>query len=698
MKYQLSDLIDLSDVEKLMTSLYQATGINHALVDNDGKVLTAVGWQKICTDFHRTNARSCARCRESDRYIFEHLHDGPCVGYDCLNGLVDYATPIIIDGEHLATIFTGQMFHQPPDLDFFRRQAAEFGFEEASYLEAVAEVPIVPRERMGDVMAFLVGLAQMLARNGLARLRQFDAERELAQRVAERTAELTLSEERYRSLTLATTQVVWTTGAKGEVTGDIPAWRAFTGQSVSQVAGYGRLGAVHPDDRDRIAKVWSHALATGAPYLTEYRLRRFDGEYRQVLAHGVPVMEEDGSIREWIGTCTDVSESRHAEAKARSASLYARRLIEASLDPLVTISPEGKITDVNRATEEATGVSRTELIGTDFADYFTEPEAARAGYRRVLATGEVRDYALTLRHLSGRTIDVLYNATLYRSEEGEVAGVFAAARDVTEHKRIERELTMHRQHLEELVDIRTRELTDSNERLQAINTELEAFSYSVSHDLRTPLRAIDGFSRFLQEEYAEALDAEGQRLLRIVRESTAHMGQLIDDILGFSRLGRTQMIGSEIDMEALVRSVWRDAVAAAPGRELTLELGQLPRAYGDPAMLRRVFANLLENAVKFTAPRPAAVIGVSGRREPDRREVSYSVKDNGVGFDMRYVDKLFGVFQRLHGQEQFGGTGIGLATVKRIVTRHGGRVWAESRLGEGAAFHFALPAKDDAHG
>lgn len=225
--------------------------------------------------------------------------------------------------------------------------------------------------------------------------------------------------------------------------------------------------------------------------------------------------------------------------------------------------------------------------------------------------------------------------------------------------------------------------------LEAANKELEAFSYSVSHDLRAPLRAIDGFSQMLVKRYGEHLDDEGRRLLRVVRDNTARMGQLIDDILSFSRAGRLELRQSAIDMEALAHNVWQD-VAAASGRDIQFELHPLPPTRGDAAMIRQVLANLLGNAVKFTRPRARAHIEVGGAVEGN--ECIYYVADDGVGFDAKYIDKLFGVFQRLHGIEEFEGTGIGLAIVKRIVARHGGRVWAEGKVDAGATFHFSLPA------
>jgi light-regulated signal transduction histidine kinase (bacteriophytochrome) len=232
---------------------------------------------------------------------------------------------------------------------------------------------------------------------------------------------------------------------------------------------------------------------------------------------------------------------------------------------------------------------------------------------------------------------------------------------------------------------------DRTAQLEAANKDLEEFSYSVSHDLRTPLRAIDGFSRILLEDYGDKLDTEGQRVLNVVRDGTLRMGRLIDDILAFSRLGRLVIKAEPVDMSALVRRTMTDELAPAlAGRDLAIDIGALPDAHGDRAMLQRVWMNLLDNAIKYTTPKPGAGIEIGATAGAG--ETTYFVRDTGVGFDMQYADKLFGVFQRLHGME-FPGTGIGLAIVKRIVTRHGGRVWAEGMVGEGAVFYFALPGK-----
>ena len=225
--------------------------------------------------------------------------------------------------------------------------------------------------------------------------------------------------------------------------------------------------------------------------------------------------------------------------------------------------------------------------------------------------------------------------------------------------------------------------------LEAANHELEAFSYSVSHDLRAPLRAIDGYSHILQDDYAGKLDDEGMRLLNVVRDNTNRMSQLIDDILQFSRTGRTELNSSEINMENMAHEVFAELQAAVADGKVQIEIEHLPSARGDNAMMRQVFVNLLSNAIKFSRAREIPKIKVGATVKDG--ETVYYVKDNGAGFDMLHADKLFGVFQRLHSVSEFEGTGIGLAIVKRIITRHGGRVWAEGKVGEGATLFFSIP-------
>lgn len=267
-------------------------------------------------------------------------------------------------------------------------------------------------------------------------------------------------------------------------------------------------------------------------------------------------------------------------------------------------------------------------------------------------------------------------------------GLFILSTDVTERKRAEDEIRELNEKLEERVIERTAQL-------HAANKELEAFSYSVSHDLRAPLRAINGYTQILVEDYASVLDQEGRRVCDVITGETRRMGELIDDLLSFSRLSRKEIQPSRVDMKTLASSIYGELTSEADRERIDFKVGKLPATQGDPALLHQVWVNLIANAVKFSSRKERASIEV-GTRRSDHENIYY-VRDNGAGFDIEYVDKLFGVFQRLHSEDEFEGTGVGLAIVQRIIQRHGGRVWAEGEVDRGATFYFALPKEGESH-
>ena len=379
-------------------------------------------------------------------------------------------------------------------------------------------------------------------------------------------------------------------------------------------------------------------------------------------------------------------ERKKLDQRLRDQQFYTRSLIESNIDALMATDPRGIITDVNKQTEELTGCTRDELIGAPFRNYFTDPGRAEAGIRRVLAEGKVTNYELTARARGGRETVVSYNATTFHDRDRKLQGVFAAARDMTELKRFEHTLQQNEMQ-------RERETAHAQE-LDVVNQELEAFSYSVSHDLRAPLRHIHGYVEMLRGATEGQLSDKAARYLQTITDAAEEMGELIDDLLAFSRVGRAEIKGASIPLDEIVQDVIRGLEMATTGRAIAWRIAPLPCVAGDASLLKQVLTNLVDNAVKYSRTRDPARIEIGCAGEESGRAVLF-VRDNGVGFDMQYVDKLFGVFQRLHRPEEFEGTGIGLATVRRIIARHGGRVWAEGALDAGATIYFTLELAPD---
>jgi PAS domain S-box-containing protein len=455
-----------------------------------------------------------------------------------------------------------------------------------------------------------------------------------------------------------------------------PAFTQTLGWSTEEMLARPFLDFVHPDDRPATLRLVEKLVAAGENVLQfENRYRHKDGSWRTLSWKVVP--QPGGTL---YATARDITERKRIEEQI-AESLKALTDFKAALDEhaIVAITnPRGKIIYVNDKFCARAKYSREELIGQDhrIVNSGHHPKAFIRELWQAISSGRAWQGEIKNRAKDGSFYWVATTIVPFLGADGKPTQYIAIRTDITERKRVEEEIQLR------------------SEQLEAANKELEAFSYSVSHDLRAPLRHIDGFSDLLQKQAAPLLDEKGHQYLKNISESAKQMGALIDDLLAFSRAGRVELRLTTVDLNPMVKGVLGDLEHDIQGRHIAWEIGALPAVRGDPAMLRQVLVNLIANAVKYTRQRERAKIAIGHMPGADGEAVVF-VRDNGVGFDMQYVHKLFNVFQRLHSLSEFEGTGIGLANVHRIIQRHGGRTWAEGEPDKGATFYFALPERKD---
>ena len=497
------------------------------------------------------------------------------------------------------------------------------------------------------------------------------------------------SEERYRQLVELSPCAVVVHSDGRLVFGNSTAAKLLGATDLKQIVGRSIRDFVHADYWGIVeARQADMREGKTVPFVEE-RWLRLDGSPVEVVVAATPLNFEQQVEPPAVQVIAlDITQRKLGEEALRNSEERFRLAVESVEDyAIYMLDAVGRVTSWNAGAERITGYQSGEVIGHAIDNCFT-PEEIKQGeaaqeLRRAASEGQIQSEGWCLRK-DGSHYFAHWTLTAVRDAAGEISGFLKVARDVTERKQHEEQVSRWNTELEQRVAERTTQL-------EAANKELEAFSYSVSHDLRAPLRHIDGFVDILQTTATEKLDPDSRQHLQTIADAAKQMGKLIDDLLAFSRMSRVKLTKKSVNLKALAQESMRLLQGDMKGREIEWVIGELPTVQADPELLRQVMMNLIDNALKYTRKRPQTRIEIGSTSNDE--EIIVFVRDNGVGFDMRYADKLFGVFQRLHRTTEFEGTGVGLANVRRIIYRHGGRTWAEGEVNKGAAFYFSLTKK-----
>jgi PAS domain S-box-containing protein len=441
------------------------------------------------------------------------------------------------------------------------------------------------------------------------------------------------------------------------------------------------LDRVHPEDVAKVEDSITKDFDNKSRYHIDYRIVLDDGTIHFIEATGILSRNTAGKAVEMTGICLNVTEKKEFENILREKEERFRLALEYSPTGMALQSRDGKWLKVNKALCDIIGFTEEELFESN-SQAITHPDDLERDAINIdkLLKGELESYNLEKRyiHKNGDVVWIEISKSLVRNESGMPLYFISQMQDITRRKLAEMEI----KRMNKILEAHT-------EKLEHANRELESFTYSVSHDLRAPLRSINGYAQVLKEDYASSLDNEGNNVIDIVIRNAQRMGQLIDDLLEFSRIGRKEVAKGVVNMPDLVESIANEMVEQEKDRVIDLKILPLEKVKADLQMIRQVWINLISNAIKYTRNTEVATIEIGCKNHED--QVCYYIRDNGVGFNMNYVNKLFEVFQRLHRNDEFEGTGVGLALARRIVNRHGGKIWVEAKENAGAAFYFTIP-------
>ncbi len=687
---EFGNIVNSTKLQAIMDDFYALTHIGVAILDMKGHILVATGWQDICTQFHRVHPETSRNCLESDLYLTENVKPGEYLAYKCKNNMWDIATPIVVGGKRIGTLYLGQFFYKDEEVDhdFFAKQAEQYGFDKDAYLAALDRVPRWTRERVNRVMDFYTKFSSLVSQLSysnlkLAKLLQDQRVTEEALRRSEREKQAILDATRdYVILLDMSMTIVWPNEAAcaaADMQRD-----ALVGQQCYKILAQRE----DPCPNCPIIKT----METGQPQEIEKEMP--NGSVW--LVRGYPLRNEAGKITGAVEIMQDVTDRKRVEREIRERQVYLEGVLKAVPDAIVTLDAQHRIVEWNAGAEKLFGYTRKDVLNKNVDDLITARdvmEEATAFTQKALDGQEVPPVETIRYRRDGTPIDVIMAGSPILIKD-ELIGAVAVYTDISERKRAEAEIEHY------------------TTALERSNQELQQFAYIVSHDLQEPLRMVKSYLGLLANCYQGKLDAEADMFIDYAVDGAARMQAMIRALLDLSRVETRGKDFISVDAESILsRTV--DALAVAIWEnDATVTHDPLPTVRADPAQLGQVFQNLIANAIKFRREEEPPRVHISaepvpieetGRGERNDRQTAlsegvsqngkgwcFSIADNGIGIDPKHTDHIFEIFQRLHTQEEYPGIGIGLALCKRIVERHGGRIWVKSKLGEGATFYFTL--------
>jgi two-component system, sensor histidine kinase and response regulator len=716
---QVSDLLDLEELQTLLSHFCDAVGVASAISDLNGNLLAFANFRRACTQFHRVGEISSQRCAESDSILGSRLEEGQdFTVYTCKNGLTDAASPLIIDGKHVANILIGQFHLQEPDLDFFRHQAREFGYDEEDYLASIREVPMMSEERLPSILGFLSGFTKMVGSLSLDRIRASQAAEELKRRaeelrrsqaaalslaedaemarseiaryrdhleqlVKDRTDELRVSEERTRLLLESAGEGIIGVNQDGKITFVNPAACRILGYSMDEFVDQGLHDLVHYSHEDRSpypqedCPMYKSFSAGAVSHVDNEVLWRKDGTSFPVAYSSTPI-HKDGRVIGAVVTFRDVTDRRQAEQALAESERRTRTILETAIEGVWMVDNDAVTLIANPALCGILGRPQEEIVGRPIFDFVDEEN--RQVFLNELEKrkqGKSGAYEIALQRSDGVNVPCLFNATPFVDERGAKKGSFALVSDITARK---------------LADEQMRQAKEIAEEATRMKSD---FLANMSHEIRTPMNAVIGMAHLALQTDLTPKQADYVR--KIQRSAHSLLG-IINDILDFSKIeaGKMQMESVDFSLDEVLDNV--STVVGVKVHEKDLEFlmdtsQDVPLALvGDPLRLGQVLINLCNNAVKFT--HEGEIIISTKVMEKDEQSVTlrFSVRDTGIGLTEEQKGKLFRAFSQADSSttRKYGGTGLGLTISRRLVNLMGGEIWVESEPGKGSEFIFTV--------